>query len=88
MVLIFEVISIFQRNENRFISLVLKAKQQKAIQMAYILLKFYINQCSKEFSLFLRFPSLLKLNLLTWRVVSMLSLTLQESGFNLISSYI
>ena len=65
MVLIFEVISIFQTNENRFISLVLKAKQQKAIQMAYILLKFYINQYSKEFSLFLRFPSLLKLNLLT-----------------------
>ena len=86
MVLIFEVISIFQRNENRFISLVLKAKRQKAIQMAYILLKFYVNESSKRFLLFLRFLSLRKLNSLTWRVVSMLSLTLHASGFNLISS--
>ena len=35
-------ISIFQRNENRFISLVLKAKEQKAIQLPYISLKFYV----------------------------------------------
>ena len=40
----------FQRSENRFISLVLKAKQQKAIQLPYIFLKFYINQFSNQFS--------------------------------------
>ena len=34
MVLIFYFKSIFQRNENRFISLFLKAKQQQGIQLA------------------------------------------------------
>ena len=48
---------IFQRNENRFISLVLKAKQQKAIQLPYIFLKFYMNQFSNQFS-FLHFAGL------------------------------
>ena len=42
MVLIFQFINIFQRNENRFISLVLKEKEHKAIQLPYNLLKFYI----------------------------------------------
>ena len=56
--LIFLFITIFQRNENRFISLVLKAKQQKAIQLSYIFLKFYINQFSNRFLLFLHFPAL------------------------------
>ena len=48
----------FQRNKNRFISLVLKAKQQKAIQLPYIFLKFYVNQFSifviSLFSLFMK----------------------------------
>ena len=34
MVLIFQFLSIFQWNENRFISLVLKTKEQKAIQLS------------------------------------------------------
>ena len=88
MVLIFWFISIFQRNENRFISLVLKAKEQKAIQLPYIFLKFYINQFSNQFLLFLHFSGLWNLNSFTWRVVSMLFLTLHESGFNLLSSSI
>ena len=49
--------SIFQRNENKFIILVLKAKQQKAIQLVYIFLKFFINQFSNQF-IFLHFPGL------------------------------
>ena len=36
------LIRIFQRNENKFISLVLKAKQQKAIQLVYISLNFLL----------------------------------------------
>ena len=83
MVLIFYFISIFQRNEKRFISLVLKAKQQKAILMPY---KFYINQFSNRFLLFHHFPGLWNLNSFTWRVVSLSFLTLHESGFNLLSS--
>ena len=39
------------------ISLVLKAKQQKAIQLPFIFLKFYINQSSNQL-LFLHFPGL------------------------------
>ena len=55
MVLIFQFIRIFQRNENRFVSLVLKAKQQKPIQMPCSFLKFCINQSSKQLLLFLIF---------------------------------
>ena len=51
--IIFSFKSIFQKNENRFISLALKEKQQKGIQQPYIFLKFYINQFSNEFLLFL-----------------------------------
>ena len=54
---------------------VLKSKQQKAIQMSYIFLKFYINQSSNHFLLFLHFPGLGNLNSSIWRVVSMLFLT-------------
>ena len=43
----------FQRNENKFISLVLKAKEEKAIHMPQIFLKLYINQSSKQFLLFI-----------------------------------
>ena len=43
MVLIFYLISIFQWTENRFISLVLKVKEQKAIQLPYISFNIYIN---------------------------------------------
>ena len=85
-VLIFWFISIFQKNENRFISLVLKAKQQKAIQLSCIFLKFYINQSSNKFLLFLHFPGLWNLNSFMWRVVSMLFFILHESGLNLLSS--
>ena len=44
--------------------------------MPCIFLKFYINQSSKQFLLFLHFPGLWNLNSFTWRVVSMLLLTL------------
>ena len=64
--------SFFQRNENRFINLVLKAKQQKAIQLSYIFLKFYINQSSNTFLLFLHFWSLWNLSSFMQRLVSML----------------
>ena len=53
--LTFQFIRIFQRNENRFVSLVLKAKQQKPIQMPCSFLKFCINQSSKQLLLFLIF---------------------------------
>ena len=52
------LISTFQRNENRFISLILKTKQQKTIQLPYIFIKFYLNQISSQFLLFLHFPGL------------------------------
>ena len=57
--LIFSFKNIFQRNENRFISLVLKAKQQKGIQLPYIFLKFYASQFSNQLLLFLHFPGLI-----------------------------
>ena len=44
-----------------FTSLVLKAKQQKAIQVPHIFLKFYIKS-SKQLLLFLHFPGLCNLN--------------------------
>ena len=50
---------VFQKNENRFVSLVLKAKQRKAIQLPKSFLKFSMNQ----FLLFLHFPDL-------WSLVS------------------
>ena len=56
MVLIFYFKSLFQRNENRFIRLVLKAKQLKEIQLSKNFLKFYMNRFSNQFLLFLRFP--------------------------------
>ena len=86
MVLIFYFISIFQRNENRFISLVLKAKEQKTIQLPYIFLKFHIDQFSNQFLLFLYLSGLWNLHSFTWRVVSMLFL--HESGFNFLCSSI
>ena len=52
------LIHIFQRDENKFISLVLKAKEQKAIQLPYIFVKFYINQFSNQFLLFLHLSGL------------------------------
>ena len=57
-VLIFWFKSIFLRNVNRFINLVIKAKQQNGIQLPYIFLKFYMNQFSNQFLLFLHFPGL------------------------------
>ena len=51
----------FSENEGRFIRLVLKVKQQKAIQLQYISLKFYINKFSNQFLLFLHFLGLKKL---------------------------
>ena len=67
----------------------LKSKiREGSSDMPYIFLKFYINQSSKQFLLFLHFPGLWNLNSFTWRVVSMLFLTLHESGFNLLSSSI
>ena len=56
--------------------------------MSYISHKFYINQSSKQFSLLPHFPGLQNLNSFTWRVVSMLFLTLHECSFNLLSSSI
>ena len=44
----------FQRNDNRFISLLLKAKQQKEIQLPYDFFVFVMNQ----FLLFLHLPDL------------------------------
>ena len=41
----------------KFISLVLKTKQQKVIQLLYIFLK-YMNQFPNQFSLFLHFTGL------------------------------
>ena len=52
MALVFQFKTIFQRNENRFISLVLKAKQQNAVQLPLVCLKFVMNQ----FLLYLYFP--------------------------------
>ena len=66
------------------ISLVIKAKQQRAIRLSCIFLKFYINQFSNKFS-FLHFPGLWNLNSFMWIVVSMLFFTLHESGFKLLS---
>ena len=57
-ILILIILSIFQRNENRFISLVLKVKQQKAIQLSNIFFEVYVNQFSSQFLLFLHFPGL------------------------------
>ena len=37
---------------------VLKAKQQKGIQLPFIFLKFYMNQYSNQFLLFFHFPGL------------------------------
>ena len=69
-VLIFQFKSIFPRNENIYISLALKAKQQKGIQLPYNFVKF-----SNQFFLFLHFPGLRNLKSFTWRVISMLFLT-------------
>ena len=55
MVLIFYFKSIFQENENRLISLSLKAKQQKRIQLSYIFLKFNMNQFTSQVLLFFHF---------------------------------
>ena len=57
-VLILQFKSIYQRNENKFIKLVLKAKQQKVIQIPFIFLKFHMNQFSNQFLLFLHFSGL------------------------------
>ena len=40
--------NVFQRNKNRFISLVLKTKQQNPIQPPYSFLQFYVNQLSNR----------------------------------------
>ena len=40
--------NIFQRNKNRFISLVFKTKQQNPIQQPYSFLQFYMNQLSNR----------------------------------------
>ena len=53
MVLIFSFQSIFQSNGNRFINLFLKTKQEKGIYLPYVFLKFYMNQFSNQFLLFL-----------------------------------
>ena len=63
---------IFRRKYNRFISLVLKAKQQKVIQLPYILSECYINKFSNQFLFFLHSPALLSLELFMWRVISIL----------------
>ena len=60
MVLTFWFISIFQRNDKRF------------IQLQYIFLKCYMNKFSNQYLLFPHFPVLWNLHLFTWRVVSML----------------
>ena len=44
--------------EQIYISLVLKAKQQKAIRLPYIFLIFYMDQFSNQFLLFLHLPGL------------------------------
>ena len=56
MVLTFWFISIFQRNENRFFSLVLKPKEQKAIHLSYIFHKFYLINPPISFCYFFIFP--------------------------------
>ena len=65
----------------------LKSKTTEGNSAGIYFLKFFINQFSNQF-IFLHFPGLWNLNSFTWRVVSMLFLTLRESGFNLLSSSI
>ena len=45
----------FQRDMNRFISLVFKVKQQKANQLPCMFFKFYIDQFFNQFLLFSHF---------------------------------
>ena len=48
----------FSEEWEQIYSLVLNAKQQKTIQLPYIFFKFYMNQFSNQFLLFLHFPDL------------------------------
>ena len=87
MVLIFYFISIFQRNENIFISLVLKQRNRRQFSCHMFSLNFkLINSPSNFCFVCFHFPGLLNLNSFTRRVVSMLFL--HECSFSLLSPFI
>ena len=72
----------FQSDENRFISLFLKVKQHKAIQLPQVFLTCY--QYVFAISLYSWFIKLIRL---CGEYVSMLFLTHQKSDLNLLSSF-
>ena len=80
--------SIFQRIENRFISLVLKAKQQRGIQLSYIFLKTFYGSILQSIFVISSFSWFMKLIVIyvegSFHIQRILFLTRHESDLNLL----